>query len=227
MTIPSGGSTSVGFFVQPSNTIPAGDANGCNSTGADPATATLSVPADVTASSTSLTFVGCGVTQSVTFSSNAPGTYTISVSGVTGGKSGSLWDTSTASFTLVVTATVANQTITVTTPAPASATYGSSFGVAATAWSGLAVAITTTGGCSGSGSGSTTITMTSGTVSCVVHYNQAGNASFNPAPEVTSNTTAQKMLATWTTNPASKTYGDADPSPLTTGSGAASWRLTA
>ena len=26
-------------------------------------------------------------------------------------------------------------------------------------------------------------------------------------------------LATWTTNPASKTYGDADPSPLTTGSG--------
>ena len=28
-----------------------------------------------------------------------------------------------------------------------------------------------------------------------------------------------KRLATWTTNPASKTYGDSDPSPLTTGSG--------
>jgi hypothetical protein len=33
--------------------------------------------------------------------------------------------------------------------------------------------------------------------------------------------TVNKRLATWTTNPASKTYGDADPSPLTTGSAAA------
>src|SRR6202008_3679358 len=31
--------------------------------------------------------------------------------------------------------------------------------------------------------------------------------------------TINKRLATWTTDPASKTYGDADPSPLTTGSG--------
>jgi hypothetical protein len=31
--------------------------------------------------------------------------------------------------------------------------------------------------------------------------------------------TIDKRSATWTTNPASKTYGDADPSPLTTGSG--------
>src|SRR6185295_1694922 len=31
--------------------------------------------------------------------------------------------------------------------------------------------------------------------------------------------TINKRAATWTTNPASKTYGDADPSPLTTGSG--------
>ena len=31
--------------------------------------------------------------------------------------------------------------------------------------------------------------------------------------------TINKRLATWTTNPASKTYGDPDPSPLTTGSG--------
>src|SRR6202008_588848 len=31
--------------------------------------------------------------------------------------------------------------------------------------------------------------------------------------------TINKRLAPWTTNPASKTYGDADPSPLTTGSG--------
>src|SRR5205807_611490 len=31
--------------------------------------------------------------------------------------------------------------------------------------------------------------------------------------------TINKKNATWTTNSASKTYGDADPSPLTTGSG--------
>src|SRR6185312_2207480 len=31
--------------------------------------------------------------------------------------------------------------------------------------------------------------------------------------------TINKRLASWATNPAGKTYGDADPSPLTTGSG--------
>ena len=31
--------------------------------------------------------------------------------------------------------------------------------------------------------------------------------------------TINKRNATWTTNPASKTYGDTDPAPLTTGSG--------
>jgi MBG domain (YGX type)/Kelch motif/Galactose oxidase, central domain len=36
---------------------------------------------------------------------------------------------------------------------------------------------------------------------------------------VSSNFEIKKRAATWTTNPASKTYGDADPSPLTTGSG--------
>ena len=34
--------------------------------------------------------------------------------------------------------------------------------------------------------------------------------------------TIDKRVATWTTNASSKTYGDADPSPLTTGSGATS-----
>jgi Galactose oxidase, central domain len=101
-TITSGGSVSVDFFIQPSNTIPAGDANGCNSTGANPATVTLSVPAGVTASTTSLTFTGCGVEQSVTFSSSTPNTYNITVASVTGGKAGSLWDTAPASFQLVV-----------------------------------------------------------------------------------------------------------------------------
>ena len=100
--------------------------------------------------------------------------------------------------TSTTTATLANQTITVTTAAPGSAAYGATFPVAATASSTLAVAITTTGGCSFSAG---TVTMTSGAVSCVVHYNQACNPSYNAAPEVTSTTTATKASLTITFAP--------------------------
>jgi hypothetical protein len=100
VTITTGGSVSVGFYIQP--TTGGGDANGCNSTGAAPATVNLSVPADVTTSAPSLIFTGCGVTQSVSFSSSTVGDYTISISSVTGGKTGSLWDTAPADFILHV-----------------------------------------------------------------------------------------------------------------------------
>ncbi len=45
----------------------------------------------------------------------------------------------------------------------------------------------------------------------------AGN--YNLPTTATGGGTINKRLATWTTNPASKTYGDLDPVPLTTGSG--------
>jgi peptidoglycan/xylan/chitin deacetylase (PgdA/CDA1 family) len=77
------------------------------------------------------------------------------------------------------------QTITVSTHAPASATNGSSFPVAATASSNLPVDITATGGCTIS---SGTVTMNSDTTACVVHYNQAGNATYSAAPEITETT---------------------------------------
>ncbi|MCA1554456.1 MAG: hypothetical protein LC737_08760, partial [Chloroflexi bacterium] len=103
-----------------------------------------------------------------------------------------------------------NQTISVTTAAPGSATYNTSFNVAASASSGLAVAITATGGCSvsSSGSNSATIHMDSGTNTCTVHYNQAGDSNYNAATEVTSNTTAQKanQTITFTGAPASAVY---------------------
>jgi hypothetical protein len=95
------------------------------------------------------------------------------------------------SFTIIK----ADQTITVTTAAPANAVNTSVFTVAATASSGLPVAITTTGSCTGSGTGSATITMNSGAGTCVVHYNQAGNGNYNPAPEKTSNTNAKVASA--------------------------------
>jgi len=101
----------------------------------------------------------------------------------------------------------ANQTISVVTPAPASAVYGTSFDVAATATSGLPVSIVGSGGCSGGGTaGTATITMTSGTTGCVVHYNQDGNTSFLPAPEITDQTTAQKAAATVTLSNLLQTY---------------------
>ncbi len=104
-TITAGGSTIVGYYIQP--TTGGGDANGCNATGANPATITLSVPSGVTASSTSFQVVGCDdpptpAVVNITFSSNTPGTYTISVSSVTGGKPGSVWNTTPASFQLIV-----------------------------------------------------------------------------------------------------------------------------
>lgn len=102
LTIAAGGSTSVGFFIASSNLNPAGDPLGCNVTALAPATVTLAVPAAVSASTTSLTFTGCGPVQSVVFSSNTPGTHPITVAGVSGGVAGSGWDTSWATFNLTV-----------------------------------------------------------------------------------------------------------------------------
>ncbi|MFN3491469.1 MAG: YDG domain-containing protein [Anaerolineales bacterium] len=87
--------------------------------------------------------------------------------------------------------TPASQTITVTINAPASAVNGSSFNVAASASSGLPVTITVSGSCTGGDTdGDATITMTSGTGTCSVFYNQAGNSNYNAAPQVQENVTA-------------------------------------
>ncbi len=79
------------------------------------------------------------------------------------------------------------QTITFNTSAPASAVYGSQFTVAATASSGSAVTFTSAGACSNLGA---TYTMTSGTGSCSVIANQAGNTEYSAAPPVTQTTNA-------------------------------------
>ena len=104
-----------------------------------------------------------------------------------------------------VTVSKANQTITVDTAAPASAVYDTSFTVAATASSGLAVSYSSTGVCSNVGP---IFTMTSGTGSCTVKYNQAGNANYNAAAQITEDVTAEKADQTITLNgvPATKVY---------------------
>ena len=105
-----------------------------------------------------------------------------------------------------VTAQLASQTINVTTPAPGSAIYNTSFGVAATASSGLTVSFSSGGICTNVGA---TFTMTSGTGTCTVKFDQAGNSNYSAAPEVTESVTAQ--LASQTINvttpaPASAVY---------------------
>src|SRR5207247_9552439 len=70
--------------------------------------------------------------------------------------------------------------ITVTRGAPATAAFTPTFPVAATASSGLPVAIGATGACSTS---SGTVTMTSGTGTCTVTFDQAGDANPAAAPQ--------------------------------------------
>ena len=108
--------------------------------------------------------------------------------------------------TQTTAATLANQTITFTTNAPASATYGTNFTVAAGASSGLPVAFTSSGACSNVGA---TYTMTSGTGTCSVIANQAGDSNYSLAPQVTQTTTATKagQSISFTTNaPSSAPY---------------------
>lgn len=94
--------------------------------------------------------------------------------------------------------TIASQTITVTTSAPASAANGSTFDVVANATSGLDVTISTTTPliCTGGDTdGTATITMISGTGTCSVIYNQAGNSNYTAAPQVQEDVTATESPA--------------------------------
>jgi hypothetical protein len=93
-----------------------------------------------------------------------------------------------ATVTETVNAQKADQSIGVTTPAPSTAVYGTSFSVAATATAGL-VSFSSGGVCLNIGD---TFTMTSGTGTCTVKYDQAGDNNYNSAPQVTETVTAVK-----------------------------------
>ena len=89
-----------------------------------------------------------------------------------------------------MTAQKATQAINVTTHAPATAVFNTSFSVAATGGgSGNAVTFSSSGACSNTGA---SFTMTSGTGTCSVKYDQAGDANYSAAPQVTESVTAQK-----------------------------------
>jgi|GEM_PF-2971855 len=120
------------------------------------------------------------------------------------------------------------QAITVTQAAPASAAYGSSFTVAATGGgSGNPVVIAASGSCSGGGNNSTLITMTSGTGVCTITYNQAGNASYSAAPQVTNTTNAVKANASINVTPYNVPYDGASHTATGTATGVLSEDLSA
>ena len=123
--------------------------------------------------------------------------------------------------TETVNATPASQTITFTTNAPASAANNSNFTVAASASSGLAVSYSSAGVCSNSGA---TYTMTSGTGTCSVIANQAGNSNYAAAPQVTETVNAAPtgQTITFTTSaPASAAYNSSFTVVATASSGLA------
>jgi hypothetical protein len=89
---------------------------------------------------------------------------------------------------------------------PTSEVYLGSFTVAASVSSGLTVAFTSSGSCTNSG---TTYTMNSGTGTCSVIANQAGNGNYSAAPAVTQTVTATlaRQTVTFTAKaPASSVY---------------------
>src|SRR5207247_517802 len=117
-----------------------------------------------------------------------------------------------------VTQTVNKADQTITFGALGNKTYGDAdFTVSATASSGLTVSFSSQTTATCTVSGTTVHIVAAGT--CTIRASQDGDLNYNAAPNVDQSFTINKKNATWTTNAASKTYGDADPVPLTTGSG--------
>ncbi len=162
--------------------------------------------------------IDCGSTCSSDFTGTTVVTLTAVAAGQSAfsGWSGACTGTGTCQVTMdqtiTVTATftsIAKLDQTISFAALGVKTFGDApFPVTATATSGLAVTFTTatTGVCSVSGS--TVSIVAVGT--CTIDANQAGNATYNPAPQVSQTFTVAKANQTITFNAlGGKTYGDA------------------
>jgi hypothetical protein len=103
-TFTAGGSTTVNYTIQATGS---GGLPGCDATAGSPATVTINAPAGVTATPGSRVFASCGTPQNVTFTSNTPGDYviTVSVADAVGN-----YNTNPATFTLHVLAAPGDST---------------------------------------------------------------------------------------------------------------------
>ena len=118
-----------------------------------------------------------------------PGAYTVTASFAGNSTYGA--SSTSSSFTIIPLF----QTITFTTNAPASAATNSSFTVAATASSGLPVSFSSSGECTNVGAN---YTMGSGTGTCTVIANQAGDADYTAAVAVTESVTVTPATVSFT-----------------------------
>ncbi len=109
-SIPSGGTTTVKYWISANSSDGQKD---CNAADGSPATVYLIVPAQVTSSNSSLDFSACGNqnsnTISVSFTSSTPGDYYIYVSSVADTGTGT-YNSSKADFTLHVTVPTSSDT---------------------------------------------------------------------------------------------------------------------
>jgi hypothetical protein len=113
-TFTAPGSATIGYKINPAA---AGDPqSGCNASDGSPATVTLTIPAGVTASTTTLIFTACNAFQNVTFTSSTPGNYAINVSSISDSGAGSY--NNQANFTLYVNAPPPPSDTTAPTAAP-------------------------------------------------------------------------------------------------------------
>jgi hypothetical protein len=94
--ITAGDSTTITYSLV-ANNAPSGDVAGCDATVGSPVTVTISKPAAVSGTS-SLSFTGCGNAnrKMATFSSSTAGSYSITHA-ISGGVSGSLFNTTRTS----------------------------------------------------------------------------------------------------------------------------------
>ncbi len=130
--------------------------------------------------------------------------------------------TATTELTINVTATAQPQPQTIGTISfnPATLTIAGASTVSATATSGLAVAFSSTTTAVCTVSGSTVTAIAAGT--CTIAANQAGNGSYNPAPQVTQSITvgkAAQSIGTISFNPASLNVGGTTTASATATSG--------
>ncbi len=119
---------------------------------------------------------------------------------------------------------MANQTISFTATAPANASYNSAFTVGAQSDSGLTVTLSVDGSSTGvcslgtpsvaSGVTSATVTMSSGTGTCTIDANQAGDINYNVASQQQTSATANlasQTISFTTTAPSTASYGSTFP----------------
>ena len=209
-------SATVGYYVHASNGND-GD-TGCNlDGGAESLTISINTPSGVSASPSSLTFTACETDKFVTFAAAAnaqSGNVTVSITNNTSG--GGSYNLSPASFPITVIAAPVVQNQTITFGVLGAKTYGDAdFSLSASASSGLAVSFTAAGNCSVSGS---TVHIT-GAGSCTVTAHQAGNASYNAAPDVSRSFNIAKANATINVSGYSGVYDGAAHSATGTATG--------